>query len=56
MHTPSNTMARRCRRTASCSDPPEIGRHNDEMLAVIGYDQAGIAGLKSAGMPGPANN
>jgi crotonobetainyl-CoA:carnitine CoA-transferase CaiB-like acyl-CoA transferase len=35
------------------SDPPEIGQHNDEVLAEIGYDRAGIAALKSAGMLGP---
>jgi crotonobetainyl-CoA:carnitine CoA-transferase CaiB-like acyl-CoA transferase len=34
-------------------DPPEVGQHNDEVLAEIGYDQAGIAGLKAAGMLGP---
>jgi len=35
------------------SDPPEIGQHNDEVLAEIGYDAAGIAALKAAGMLGP---
>jgi crotonobetainyl-CoA:carnitine CoA-transferase CaiB-like acyl-CoA transferase len=34
-------------------DPPEIGQHNDEVLAEIGYDAAAIADLKSAGMLGP---
>ena len=35
------------------SNPPEIGQHNDEVLAEIGYDTAGIDGLKSAGLLGP---
>ncbi len=35
------------------SNPPEVGQHNDEVLAEIGYDAAGIAGLKSAGLLGP---
>jgi crotonobetainyl-CoA:carnitine CoA-transferase CaiB-like acyl-CoA transferase len=35
------------------SDPPEIGQHNDEVLAEIGYDGAAIARLRSAGMLGP---
>ena len=35
------------------SDPPEIGQHNDEVLAEIGYDGEGIARLRSAGMLGP---
>jgi crotonobetainyl-CoA:carnitine CoA-transferase CaiB-like acyl-CoA transferase len=35
------------------SDPPEVGQHNNEVLAAIGYDEAGIAALKSAGMLGP---
>jgi crotonobetainyl-CoA:carnitine CoA-transferase CaiB-like acyl-CoA transferase len=35
------------------SDPPEIGQHNDEVLAEIGYDRQGIARLRSAGMLGP---
>jgi crotonobetainyl-CoA:carnitine CoA-transferase CaiB-like acyl-CoA transferase len=35
------------------SDPPEIGQHNDEVLAEIGYDKAAVATLKSAGMLGP---
>jgi len=34
-------------------DPPEIGQHNVEVLAEIGYDDAGIAALKAAGMLGP---
>ncbi len=34
------------------SDPPEIGQHNDEVLAVLGYDAAGIGKLKTAGMLG----
>jgi len=32
------------------SDPPEVGQHNDEVLAAIGYDEPGIAALKSAGI------
>jgi len=35
------------------SDPPEVGQHNDEVLAEIGYDGEGVARLKSAGMLGP---
>jgi crotonobetainyl-CoA:carnitine CoA-transferase CaiB-like acyl-CoA transferase len=35
------------------SDPPEIGQHNDQVLAGIGYDKAGIAALKAAGALGP---
>jgi crotonobetainyl-CoA:carnitine CoA-transferase CaiB-like acyl-CoA transferase len=35
------------------SDPPEIGQHNDEVLAEIGYDKAAIAALRSSGMFGP---
>ena len=35
------------------SDPPEIGQHNDEVLAEIGYDKAGIAALQAAGVLGP---
>jgi crotonobetainyl-CoA:carnitine CoA-transferase CaiB-like acyl-CoA transferase len=35
------------------SDPPEVGQHNDAVLAAIGYDAAGIAALKAAGMLGP---
>ena len=31
------------------SDPPEVGQHNDEVLAEIGYDTAGIDALKAAG-------
>jgi crotonobetainyl-CoA:carnitine CoA-transferase CaiB-like acyl-CoA transferase len=34
-------------------DPPEIGQHNDEVLAELGYDAAGIAALKAAAMLGP---
>src|SRR5262249_36104058 len=34
-------------------DPPEIGQHNGEVLAELGYDAAAIAALKSAGMLGP---
>ncbi len=34
-------------------DAPEIGQHNDEVLAEIGYDEAAIADLKAAGMLGP---
>jgi crotonobetainyl-CoA:carnitine CoA-transferase CaiB-like acyl-CoA transferase len=34
-------------------DPPEIGQHNDEVLAEIGYDKTGIAQLKHAGLLGP---
>jgi crotonobetainyl-CoA:carnitine CoA-transferase CaiB-like acyl-CoA transferase len=34
-------------------DPPEIGQHNREVLAEIGYDAMAIADLKSAGMLGP---
>src|ERR1700704_4129696 len=32
------------------SDPPEVGQHNDEVLAKIGYDGEAIARLRSAGM------
>ena len=35
------------------TDPPEIGQHNDEVLAEIGYDRPGVAALKSAGLLGP---
>ncbi len=35
------------------SNPPEIGQHNDEVLAEIGCDPAGIAGLKASGLLGP---
>jgi crotonobetainyl-CoA:carnitine CoA-transferase CaiB-like acyl-CoA transferase len=35
------------------SDPPEIGQHNDEVLAGIGYDAAGVAALEAAGLLGP---
>ena len=35
------------------TDSPEIGQHNDEVLAEIGYDKAGIAALTSAGLLGP---
>jgi crotonobetainyl-CoA:carnitine CoA-transferase CaiB-like acyl-CoA transferase len=35
------------------SDPPEIGQHNDQVLAEIGYDKAGIAALQAAGVLGP---
>ena len=35
------------------SDPPEIGQHNDEVLRALGYDGAGIAGLRTAGLLGP---
>jgi crotonobetainyl-CoA:carnitine CoA-transferase CaiB-like acyl-CoA transferase len=34
------------------SDPPEIGQHNDEVLAEIGYDAGQITALKSAGLLG----
>jgi len=34
-------------------DPPEIGQHNGEVLAALGYDAVAIAALKSAGMLGP---
>ena len=34
-------------------DPPEIGQHNDEVLAEIGYDAGQITALKSAGLLGP---
>ncbi len=34
-------------------DAPEVGQHNDEVLAEIGYDKAGISALKAAGMLGP---
>ncbi len=36
------------------SDPPEIGQHNDEVLAALGYDAAGIGKLKAGKMLGPA--
>jgi crotonobetainyl-CoA:carnitine CoA-transferase CaiB-like acyl-CoA transferase len=35
------------------SDPPEVGQHNDEVLAEIGYDKAAIAALAAAGALGP---
>jgi len=35
------------------SDPPAVGQHNDEVLAGIGYDKAGIAGLRSSRLLGP---
>jgi len=35
------------------SDPPEVGQHNAEVLAEIGYDKAGIAALEVAGLLGP---
>ncbi len=35
------------------TDSPEIGQHNDEVLAEIGYDRAGIERLKSGGLLGP---
>lgn len=35
------------------SDPPEIGQHNDEVLAALGLGTAEIATLKSAGLLGP---
>ena len=35
------------------SNPPEIGQHNDEVLAEIGYDAPGIVGLRTAGLLGP---
>jgi len=35
------------------SDPPAVGQHNDEVLAGIGYDKAGIAGLRSSRVLGP---
>src|SRR5262245_61243983 len=34
-------------------DPPEIGQHNGEVLAELGYDAAAIAALRSDGMLGP---
>ncbi len=34
-------------------DPPEIGQHNDAVLAEIGYDAPAIAALKAAGTLGP---
>jgi crotonobetainyl-CoA:carnitine CoA-transferase CaiB-like acyl-CoA transferase len=34
-------------------DPPEIGQHNDEVLAEIGYDAGQITALKAAGLSGP---
>ena len=43
----------RCRRHAPAVGTPEIGQHNDEVLAEIGYDAAGIAALKAAGVLGP---
>ena len=36
------------------SDPPEVGQHNDAVLAGIGYDAAAIAALKAAGLLGPS--
>ncbi len=35
------------------SDPPQVGQHNDEVLAEIGYDAPGIERLKSGGTLGP---
>jgi crotonobetainyl-CoA:carnitine CoA-transferase CaiB-like acyl-CoA transferase len=35
------------------SDPPEVGQHNDAVLAGIGYDAAAVSKLKAAGMLGP---
>jgi len=35
------------------SDPPEIGQHNDEVLTEAGYDAAGVAALRTAGLLGP---
>ena len=35
------------------ADPPEVGQHNDAVLAAIGYDAAAIAALKAAGLLGP---
>lgn len=35
------------------SDPPDVGQHNDEVLAALGYGAAEIARLKSAGALGP---
>jgi crotonobetainyl-CoA:carnitine CoA-transferase CaiB-like acyl-CoA transferase len=35
------------------TDPPEIGQHNNEVLAEIGYEPAGIERLKSGGLLGP---
>ena len=35
------------------SDPPDVGQHNDQVLAGIGYDAAAIAALRSAGLLGP---
>jgi crotonobetainyl-CoA:carnitine CoA-transferase CaiB-like acyl-CoA transferase len=35
------------------SDPPEVGQHNGEVLAGIGYDKAGVAALQAAGALGP---
>jgi crotonobetainyl-CoA:carnitine CoA-transferase CaiB-like acyl-CoA transferase len=36
------------------TDPPEIGQHNDEVLAEIGYNKAEIEALKAAGRLGPS--
>lgn len=35
------------------SDPPEVGQHNDEVLAALGLGAAEVAALKSAGLLGP---
>ena len=35
------------------SDPPEVGQHNAEVLADIGYDAAAVAALGAAGTLGP---
>jgi crotonobetainyl-CoA:carnitine CoA-transferase CaiB-like acyl-CoA transferase len=35
------------------SDPPEVGQHNNQVLAGIGYDKADIAALQAAGVLGP---
>jgi crotonobetainyl-CoA:carnitine CoA-transferase CaiB-like acyl-CoA transferase len=34
-------------------DPPEVGQHNSQVLAELGYDTAAIADLESAGLLGP---
>jgi crotonobetainyl-CoA:carnitine CoA-transferase CaiB-like acyl-CoA transferase len=36
------------------TDSPEIGQHNDEVLAEIGYNKAEIEALKAAGRLGPS--
>ena len=36
------------------NDPPQLGEHNDEVLASLGYSAADIAALRKAGVIGAA--